>query len=279
MSSQTRRHCRFSTTVASAFTLIELLVVISIIGLLVSILIPALHNARAQAKLTTCKSNMRQLGLAIAVYADQHREFLPRGPKCDGMFDFACEDYATNQIWIGAGLPPGPPSPHPHRYLGLGMLLEEYANQPSVYYCPADDTENLQEELPNIKTDFDAYGSYTYRQLDVLPDYAKLGRISKLGKNVVQGVSVPVEALIMDTSSLGPGDYHHTNHQAKKTNILFKDQSVQTFSNEDEHFSITAETFQNPALIFFRLDQVFLNADFAAGGGDPAEAPQFEINP
>lgn len=60
------------------FTLVELLVVVAILSVLAALLLPALTRAKESARGTQCRHHLRQLGLAVRLYADEHDDAFPR---------------------------------------------------------------------------------------------------------------------------------------------------------------------------------------------------------
>ena len=81
------------------FTLIELLVVIAIIAILAAILFPVFARAREQARKTSCLSNLKQIGAAILMYAQDYEEQLPRTAVG------ACGNIATSYGWADLIMP------------------------------------------------------------------------------------------------------------------------------------------------------------------------------
>ncbi|MFH0963672.1 MAG: type II secretion system protein [Planctomycetota bacterium] len=81
------------------FTLIELLVVMVIIALLVGLLLPALGRAREEARKTQCRSNLRQIGLAMQMYSNDNKGYLP------AIYGISGDDSPT--LWVYGGIRSG----------------------------------------------------------------------------------------------------------------------------------------------------------------------------
>ena len=72
-----RCRCTGGLCIESVSQLVELLVVSAVIGVLVALLLPAVRAARKAARKVRCRNNLKQVGLALHNYANQHREHLP----------------------------------------------------------------------------------------------------------------------------------------------------------------------------------------------------------
>src|SRR2546430_9533722 len=108
----------------TAFTLIELLVVIGIITILIGILLPTLSRARESANRSACLSNLRQLGQAFNMYANQFKDHIPLGQMSD--------EYQWN---YNANFANGTKAFVTH----LGVLRDAHLlDGPKAYFCPSE---------------------------------------------------------------------------------------------------------------------------------------------
>src|SRR5438270_5316559 len=122
-----------SRTRRSGFTLIELLVVIGIIGLLISILLPALRKAREQANAVICQSNQRQLMIAFLMFANDHQQHLP-GNYFDSMYQ---QSDPEKRDWLLGDNPNQGNEPLQVLDGPQKGTIFRYLKDAKVYRCPA----------------------------------------------------------------------------------------------------------------------------------------------
>jgi len=105
-----------------AFTLIELLVVVAILAILAAVLFPVFARARDAAKRTSCLSNMRQVGLALAMYNSDNDDRMP--------------DRRDLKVSLGyrpwTSWPPSDP-----RTGWASIILQPYVREENIWSCPA----------------------------------------------------------------------------------------------------------------------------------------------
>ena len=134
------------------FTLIELLVVIAIIAILIALLLPAVQQAREAARRSSCKNNLKQIGLALHNYHDTHRTFPPgwvsqpeaevanHGQWAWGAFILPFMDQAGlyNAIQIDSGLSLA-------AALSNASVRDALLKPQPAFRCPSDDGKDLTD--------------------------------------------------------------------------------------------------------------------------------------
>ncbi|MBY0308987.1 MAG: DUF1559 domain-containing protein [Phycisphaerales bacterium] len=116
-----------------AFTLIDVLVSLAVMAVLIGLMLPALTAIRETSRKVVCSSNIRQIGLSTAMYADDYKHQLPYSLSFD---KFVYNTGFVPQSLMKARL--GQPSDITAKWDGLGVLYGgQYCSAPQVYYCPS----------------------------------------------------------------------------------------------------------------------------------------------
>ena len=197
------------------FTLIELLVVISVIALLMAVMVPALRKAKEKAKQVTCSSNLRQIAIGLATYAQSNNDCIPENAS------------GFNYDMNGGGGP----------WQGLGILyIRDYISEPKTFYCASDKVIQF-----GVDYGYDIHGnrykntypdeeyvqwriisSYTYRRGGVLWPTGDI-KLTDLRQS---------SGLVGDTGcwATQPNATHITNHYDRLFQYAYADCHIESFS-------------------------------------------------
>jgi prepilin-type N-terminal cleavage/methylation domain-containing protein len=182
----------------SAFTLIELLVVIAIIGILSALLVPAIGRAKESGRRVTCVSNLRQVNLAIRLYAEDFADSLPELPDPNPYSKGVGAYY--KQLVKG--------------YLGLHG---DASPKEKVFICPSDKWIHQDRDH--------AFNSYTFNGYELTP-----GSLPRITGQKIGAIRNPARAVMVgEWPAFFGGSWHpyrRESHAEAKNILAFVDGHV-----------------------------------------------------
>jgi len=223
--------CRRTLRQPGAFTLVELLVVIGIIALLISILMPALSQAKERANRIKCASNLRQIGQGLLLYAGDNKGVYPRTPTSGGT-GFTCFTGATATDPFGTG---GPQANDVSA--ALFLLVRNADINPEVFTCPSSNQEKdtLGNKPANQRSNFSSEKNLSYSFANPYVAEKAVGLGYKLNGNVAADLAIAADrndgdavlTVASNSASSEQRKINSRNHEQDGENVLFNDGHVE----------------------------------------------------
>jgi prepilin-type N-terminal cleavage/methylation domain-containing protein/prepilin-type processing-associated H-X9-DG protein len=253
-----------------AFTLIELLVVIAIIALLISILLPSLSRARELSKRTVCSSNLRGLGQAMYIYAQDDPGLFPMiaGPMegTPNMMNFQAQHRSVEPPTTGV----------PSVTVDMWTIVRGNNTTPKQFICPSTTDVPDPAQDTTIYYDFLAPGNLSYAYM-----YQHDMNRPALGTS-----SEPVFPLMADANPYIKGgstslvnddrmtaargnSFNHTNREGQ--NVLFVDSHVEFAKGPD--LGLVGKLNATIQKVSRGRDNIYTRATSATAELDPGAAP------
>ncbi len=150
------------------FTMMDLMVSMAVISVLIALLFPAISRVRESTHKVICASNMRQLGMGVSVYAQDHRERLPGSvflpPPRSNTASYPSPERMDTVRLDGEEFT----ARRRNLWDGLGLLYGlEYVGAPNIYYCPSHTGNYLFEDAADkwnqVQGQTEIIANYLYR--------------------------------------------------------------------------------------------------------------------
>jgi type II secretory pathway pseudopilin PulG len=201
---------RAVSTRSRAFSLTDVLVSIAVIAVLISLLLPSLGPVKETARQVACRSGVRQLGLGIAMFADDHQDWIP-----NSKWHRSNPSQPAQTVCLTYGGKNG------FEWDGLGILYhEQYIVSPGSFYCPSHRAEHRYSDQVELWQNPVGVivGNYQYRAGGPNPKATTLSEIE------------PKRSALLSDSLRTQEEYNHS----VGANVLRADLSVYWFNDHQQ---------------------------------------------